>query len=283
MIKVDLHSHSTVSDGTMTPRELVTHAAGQGVQVLALTDHDDVAGVREAQAVGAEVGVTVVAGTEISVTWHGRTLHIVGLRVDPQQAELVAGLARLRDSRRVRAELIAAELEKIGMKGALEGAYSYASEHIISRTHFARFMIDQGYAKDMKAVFKHYLVKGKPGYVNHYWATLDEAVSWIRAAGGMPVIAHPGRYDLGRTLMDLLLTEFKTVGGMGVEVVSGSHTPEHYRQFAALAERFDLLASRGSDYHGPGHGYFDMGKLPDLPSNCRPVWEGWEEVLELAA
>lgn len=283
MPKVDLHSHSTISDGTMTPRELVTHAATQGVEVLALTDHDDVAGVAEAKATGAQVGVAVIAGTEISVTWHNRTLHIVGLRVDPQQPDLAQGLARLRESRHERAQRIADELEKIGMKGALEGAYGYANERIISRTHFARFMIDQGYAKDMKAVFKHYLVKGKPGYVSHYWATLDEAVSWIRAAGGMPVIAHPGRYDLGRMLMELLLTEFKTLGGMGVEVVSGSHTPEHYRQFAALAQRFGLLASRGSDYHGPGHGYADMGKLPDLPENCQPVWEGWEEVLKLAA
>ena len=267
----------------MTPTELVNHAAAQGVQVLGLTDHDDVAGIPEARAAAQLVGITLIAGTEISVTWRNRTLHILGLRIDPTHPALQQGLARLRGSRATRAQSIADELTKIGIMGSLEGAYSHASEGIISRTHFARFLIQAGHAKDMKSVFKRYLVKGKPGYVPHIWATLDEAVGWILEAGGLPVIAHPGRYDLGSTLMNALFTEFKLLGGAGIEVVSGSHHIDHYEQFTVLAEKFGLLASRGSDYHGPGHSYREMGKLPNLPSRCKPVWQDWEEVRSLAA
>lgn len=281
-LKVDLHSHSTVSDGLMTPAELVRHAHGQGVKVLALTDHDDVAGIASARAAAAPLGMHLIAGTEISVSWRGRTVHIVGLRIDPDAPALQAGLARLRASRAERAERIAAELDKIGVQGSLAGAYAYANERIISRTHFARFLIDQGYARDMKGVFRHYLVKGKPGYVEHAWATLEEAVGWIRAAGGLAVIAHPGRYDLGRTLMEALVAEFKALGGTAIEVVSGSHTREHFDRFAQLAQRFGLLASRGTDYHGPGHGYLDMGQLPELPVACTPVWHDWEEIAQAA-
>ncbi len=283
MIKVDLHSHSTISDGLMTPSELVSHAASQGVQVLALTDHDDVAGIEEARAAAAHNGITLIAGTEISVTWRNRTLHILGLRIDPQHPILQQGLTRVRESRFGRAQSIAQELEKIGIQGSLEGARQFASEGIIGRTHFARFLIAQGHAKDMKTVFKRYLVKGKPGYVPHLWASLEETLSWILAAGGLPVIAHPGRYDLGRTLLNDLLSEFKSGGGAGLEVVSGSHHPEQYGQLAELAQKYDLLASRGSDYHGPGHSYMSMGRLPDLPSQCRPLWHDWEEVREHAA
>lgn len=267
----------------MTPRELVQHAAAQGVQVLALTDHDDVAGIPEAREAARLIGLTLIAGTEISVTWRNRTLHILGLRIDPASPALQQGLARLRASRATRAQGIADELSKIGIMNSLEGAHKHAPEGIISRTHFARFLIEQGHAKDMKSVFKRYLVKGKPGYVPHIWATLEEAVSWILGAGGLPVIAHPGRYDLGSTLMNALFTEFKLLGGAGIEVVSGSHHIDHYEQFTQLAEKFGLRASRGSDYHGPGHSYREMGKLPDLPSRCQPVWQDWEEVLALAA
>lgn len=283
MPKVDLHSHSTVSDGLMTPRELVRHAAAQGVQVLALTDHDDIAGLAEAGAEAALLGLGFICGTEISVTWRGRTLHIVGLRIDPQNRELQAGLAAIRASRYTRAERIAAELDKAGIPNSLQGAHKHASEGIISRTHFARFLIGAGHAKDMRSVFKRFLVKGKPGHVNHTWATLEQALAWIINAGGTPVIAHPGRYDLGRTLLDELFAEFKAAGGVGVEVVCGSHKPDQYGQFAQLAQRFDLLASRGSDYHGPGHSYLDMRQLPDLPPQCVPIWREWQEVAQLAA
>jgi len=283
MIKVDLHSHSTISDGLMTPSNLVSHAASQGVQVLALTDHDDVAGIAEARLAATECGITLIAGTEISVTWRNRTLHILGLRIDPRHPVLQQGLARIRASRLGRAQGMAAELEKIGIQGSLEGARQFASEGILGRTHFARFLIANGHAKDMKTVFKRYLVKGKPGYVPHLWASLEDAVGWILAAGGLPVIAHPGRYDLGRTLINELLSEFKQLGGVGIEVVSGSHHPDQYGQYAELARQYGLLASRGSDYHGPGHSYMSMKSLPDLPSQCRPLWHDWEEVLALAA
>ena len=283
MIKVDLHSHSTISDGLMTPTALVCHAAKQGVHVLGLTDHDDVAGIAEAKVAAAQNNITVIAGTEISVTWRNRTLHILGLRIDPQHPILQQGLARIRESRYSRAQGIADELSKIGILNSLEGAQQHASEGIISRTHFARFLIADGHAKDMKTVFKRYLVKGKPGYVPHVWASLEEALGWILAAGGLPVVAHPGRYDLGRTLMHQLLDEFKQGGGAGIEVVSGSHHPDQYGQFADLAQQYGLLASRGSDYHGPGHSYMDMGRLPDLPRQCQPVWWDWDEVHALAA
>lgn len=283
MLKVDLHSHSTVSDGLLAPRQLVRYAAEQGVGVLALTDHDDVSGLSEAQAEAALQGIRFVTGTEISVTWRRRTIHIVGLRIDADNAALKAGLARLRESRFERARRIATELDKIGIAGSLEGAMAYASEHIISRTHFARFLIERGHAADMKSVFKRYLIKGKPGYVEHTWAELHEALEWIHGAGGTAVIAHPGRYDLGSTLMQELFTEFTDLGGRAVEVVSGSHSPDEFGRFADLAKRFGLLASRGSDYHGPGHSYVDMARLAALPASCTPVWHDWREVLEAAA
>lgn len=283
MIQVDLHSHSRVSDGLLAPRDLVRHAAAQGVDVLALTDHDDVAGIAEARAEAEALGIALVSGTEISVTWRRRTIHIVGLRIDEDDPVLNTGLARLRASRLARAERIAAELERIGIRGSLEGASAHASEHIISRTHFARYLIDQGYAADMRGVFRKYLVKGKPGYVEHTWAELHEAVAWIRGAGGIAVIAHPGRYDLGTTLMRELLAEFRDLGGAAVEVVSGSHAPDEYHRFASLAREFGLLASSGSDYHGPGHSYVEMGRLAPLPALCTPVWHDWPEVTAAAA
>jgi predicted metal-dependent phosphoesterase TrpH len=228
-------------------------------------------------------GIRFVTGTEISVTWRRRTIHIVGLRMNADDAALKTGLARLRESRFDRARRIAAELEKVGIAGSFEGAMSYASEHIISRTHFARFLIEQGQAADMRSLFKKYLVKGKPGYVEHTWAELHEALDWIHGAGGIAVIAHPGRYDLGSTLLRELFMEFKDMGGGAVEVVSGSHSPDEFIRFAELAKTFGLLASRGSDYHGPGHSYVDMARLAPMPASCTPVWHDWHEVLEAAA
>lgn len=282
MLKVDLHSHSTVSDGLLAPRQLVRYAAEQGVHVLALTDHDDLAGLAEARDEAAVQGIHFVTGTEISVTWRRRTIHIVGLRLDADNQALITGLARLRESRFERARRIADELAKIGISGALEGATAYASERIISRTHFARFLIDEGHAKDMRGVFKNYLVKGRPGYVEHTWAELHEALDWIHGAGGIAVIAHPGRYDLGSTLLKELFTEFKDLGGKAVEVVSGSHSMDEFAVFADYAKRYGLLASRGSDYHGPGHSYVDMARLAAMPASCTPVWHDWREVLEAA-
>lgn len=276
---IDLHSHSIVSDGLLTPSELVAHAASRGVEVLALTDHDDVAGLAEARQAAARHNVRLISGVEVSVTWRRRTLHIVGLKVDPENPALVQGLRAIREGRHTRAKGMAESLARAGIHGALEGAYQYARQGIISRTHFAQHLVEKGHAPDIRGVFKKYLVKGKPGYFEHHWASLEEAMGWITASGGIPVLAHPGRYDLGRTNMLLLLEEFRALGGKAIEVVTGSHSPEQYRQFARLAHQFGLQASVGSDYHGPGHSYMDMGRLPPLPEGCRPVWQDWPEAL----
>lgn len=273
---IDLHSHSTISDGTMTPAELVRHAAAKYVDVLALTDHDEVSGLDEARTEAQLAGISLINGTEISVTWRKRTLHIVGLRIDPAHPALLEGLAALRESRIGRAQAIAAELDKAGIHGSLEGAYEFSSGRIISRTHFARFLISKGYAKDMKTVFKKYLVKGRPGHVSHDWADLADAVRWIRESGGVAVLAHPARYDLGKTLIAELLAEFREAGGAALEVISSSHSPEESRIFAHYARQFGLLASCGSDYHGPGQSYFEMGRLPAFPAGCKPVWHDWD-------
>lgn len=277
-ISIDLHAHSNISDGLFTPAELMEHAAMQGVDVLALTDHDDTAGLHIAESEATRWGMQLIKGVEISVTWKRRTLHIVGLKIDPEYAPLKEGLARIRKGRHVRAAGMAAALDKIGIAGSLEGAYAYAQEGIISRTHFARFLVEQGIAKDNKAVFKRYLVKGKPGYFEHEWASLEEAIGWITGSGGVAVLAHPGRYELGRTNMLLLLEEFRALGGTAIEVVTGSHTVDQYIEFAKYAHQFGLKASQGSDYHGKGISYMGMGRLPALPGKCIPVWQDWDEV-----
>jgi predicted metal-dependent phosphoesterase TrpH len=277
-LSIDLHAHSNISDGLLTPVELIEHAAMQRVDILALTDHDDTAGLEIAEAEAIRWGMQLIKGVEISVTWKRRTLHIVGLKINPEYGPLKEGLANIRVGRHVRAAGMAAGLDKIGIKGSLEGAYAYAQEGIISRTHFARFLVEQGIAKDNKAVFKHYLVKGKPGYFEHEWASLEQAISWINGSGGVAVLAHPGRYDLGRTNMLLLLEEFRALGGEAIEVVTGSHTVDQYVEFAKYANLFELKASQGSDYHGKGISYMGMGRLPALPGKCVPVWRDWDEV-----
>lgn len=262
----------------MTPPELVAHAAKNGVRMLALTDHDDTAGLTEARVAAAEHSIQLINGVEISVTWRNRTLHIVGLRVDPEYAPLAEGLQKIREGRHVRAQGMAASLDNAGIEGSLEGAYRYAQQGIISRTHFARFLIEKGLAKDMRSVFKKYLVKGKPGYFDHRWASLEDALGWITNCGGTAVIAHPGRYDLGRTNMLLLMEEFRSLGGTAIEVVTGSHSLDQYQEFAKLAGQFSLRASLGSDYHGYGLSHMEMGRLPDLPTGCTPVWRDWPEM-----
>lgn len=275
MLNIDLHCHSTVSDGLLTPARLVEHAVLRGVNVLALTDHDDVTGLAEARIAAREKNITLINGVEISVTWQGRTLHIVGLRIDPEYPPLVQGLASIRVGREERARNIAIQLERCGIHGSLEGAHAYAEGRLIGRTHFARFLVEKGYAKDVRSVFKKYLVKGKPGYTPHQWATLKDAVSWIRGSGGQAVIAHPARYQLGKNVLDALLHEFRDLGGAGLEIISPSHPPDQIKLFAHHAQRMNLLASCGSDYHGPGESYFDLGQLPPLPTGCIPIWHDW--------
>lgn len=243
---------------------------------LALTDHDETRGLAEAAEAASESGIELVGGVEISVTWAGRTIHIVGLRIDPDHPVLAAGLRSNRSGRHDRAQRMADALAAAGIPGAMEGARTLAeNEELISRTHFARFLVMKGYVKDVKTVFKKYLVRGKPGYVSHQWAALGEAIDWIRQAGGQAVLAHPGRYDMGKEKMGLLLGEFKERGGEALEVVTGSHTADQVPMFADYAERFGLLASVGSDFHAPGEGGRELGRLMPLPERCRPVWRGW--------
>jgi 3',5'-nucleoside bisphosphate phosphatase len=272
----DLHCHSTASDGLLGPKELVRRAAQRGVTTLALTDHDELAGLAEAREVARELGIRFIDGVEISVTWSSMTIHIVGLGIDPGSKALARGLASVRASRTVRAERIAKELSAAGIQGSLEGAYAYAENPgLIGRTHFARFLVERGYVRDVKTVFQRYLVRGKPGYVPHQWATLAQAVDWIVASGGRAVVAHPGRYKLSRPEMHRLLDEFKAAGGEGVEVITGSHTRAHFTEFAALARELGMLASRGSDFHGPQESQVELGGLPPLPSDLTPVWHDW--------
>lgn len=273
----DLHCHSTVSDGLLSPPELVAHAAKRGIKVLALTDHDDLGGLQAAREAALEHDIQFVNGVEISVTWKRRTLHIVGLKIDAHNAPLKAALDKVRIGRDERAQEMAADLARIGIHGAYEGAKLLAKQSIITRTHFARFLVDNGHAKDTKSVFKKYLVKGKPGFKEHEWMDLKSAVDLIKGAGGQAVIAHPGRYDLGTINMLLLMHEFRSLGGTAIEVVTGSHTPPQYQQFAKIAHKFSLKSSLGSDFHGSGISYMEMGCIPDLPEICVPVWDDWPE------
>ncbi len=274
----DLHCHSTVSDGLLSPPELVAHAAKRGVKVLALTDHDDLGGLQAAKEAALEHGIQFINGVEISVTWKRRTLHIVGLKVDSHNAPLKAALDKVRIGRDERAQEMGADLARVGIHGAYEGAKALAKQSIITRTHFARFLVDNSHAKDTKSVFKKYLVKGKPGFKEHEWMDLKSAVDLIKGAGGQAVIAHPGRYDLGTINMLLLMHEFRSLGGAAIEVVTGSHTPPQYQQFAKIAHKFSLKSSLGSDFHGSGISYMEMGCIPDLPEICVPVWDDWPEV-----
>jgi len=273
---IDLHSHSTHSDGLLRPRELVGRAAARGVKVLALTDHDDTGGLAEARSAAAECGIRLVNGVEISVTWGGQTVHVLGLGIDPGHAGLASGLAHLREGRRGRAEMIAGGLKKIGVEGSLEGARAYVTNpELVGRAHFARFLVERGYARDVSSVFRKYLAPGKPGHVAHQWASLAQAVGWIAASGGIAVLAHPGRYPMNDAQRDGLFSGFKEAGGHGVEVVTGSHTSRQFHTYARYAQRYGLLASAGSDFHGVGESHRDLGDLPPLPEGCTPVWADW--------
>ncbi|WP_455366481.1 PHP domain-containing protein [Kaarinaea lacus] len=271
----DLHSHSIVSDGSLSPTELVARAKSKGVDVLALTDHDATDGLSEAGQAARDEGITLVPGVEVSVTWNGPTIHIVGLGIDPDCVTLQKGLKQIREFRRWRAEEIGRRLAANGIDGALAGAKKFATGALVSRTHFAHYLVESGYAKDIRQVFKRYLVHNKPGHVPGQWTSLENAVSWINEAGGQAVIAHPGRYRLTATKMRQLLAEFKDCGGVGLEVVSSAHSESECMNMARYCQQFDFLASRGSDYHGPEHAWIELGKIPALPEICRPIWHSW--------
>jgi predicted metal-dependent phosphoesterase TrpH len=274
ILNADLHCHSVVSDGTLTPEELAARAAANGVELWALTDHDEIGGQHRAAAAAHAHGMKYLTGTEISVTFAGETVHIVGLGFDPDDAQMQQGLQDTRGGRGQRAREMAQQLAKVGIQGAYEGALRFVGNPaLISRTHFARFLVETGVCKDTAEVFRKYLTEGKPGYVPHRWASLQHAVQWITRAGGMAVIAHPGRYKFTANEEYALFTEFKAHGGLGVEVVTGSHTPAEYVTYADMAREFGLAASRGSDFHSPGESRIDLGLLPWLPGELTPVWE----------
>jgi hypothetical protein len=274
ILNADLHSHSVVSDGTLTPEALAARAAANGVELWSLTDHDEIAGQHRALAAARGHGMKYLTGTEISVSFAGRTVHIVGLGFDPDDDEMHRGLMAVRGGRDARAREMADGLAKVGIQGAYEGALKYVGNpELVSRTHFARFLVDSGVCRDTYEVFDRFLTEGKPGYVEHKWASLGDAVRWITRAGGMAVIAHPARYRFTPTEEYALFIEFKAHGGRGVEVVTGSHTQAEYVQYADTAREFSLAASRGSDFHSPEESHTDLGALPYLPGGLTPVWE----------
>ncbi len=274
LLNADLHCHSVVSDGTLTPEALAERAKANGVELWALTDHDEIGGQQRAAAAAQAQGMHYLTGVEISVTFIGKTVHIVGLGFDANNEALNLGLIQTRGGRGQRAMDMAAGLAKVGIQGAYEGALKYAGNHeLISRTHFARFLVESGVCRDTNEVFRKYLTEGKPGYVEHRWATLKDAVTWITQAGGMAVIAHPARYKFTANEEFALFTEFKGHGGQGVEVVTGSHSPAEYITYADTAREFGLAASRGSDFHSPDESHTELGTLPFLAGQLTPVWE----------
>jgi len=274
ILNADLHCHSLVSDGTLTPQALAARAKANGVDLWALTDHDEIGGVTQARAAAQEAGLAFLTGVEISVSFAGQTVHIVGLGFDETNRALQQGLVATRGGRDQRAREMSDQLAKVGIHGAFEGALKYVGNpELISRTHFARHLVESGVCKDTHEVFRKYLTDGKPGFVAHRWASLQNAVQWITQAGGVAVIAHPARYKFSANEEYALFTEFKAHGGRAVEVMTGSHSAQECIAYADVAREFGLAASRGSDFHSPDESHTDFGALPYLPGNLTPVWE----------
>ncbi len=274
ILNADLHCHSVVSDGTLTPEELAARAKANGVELWALTDHDEIGGQQRAAAAARAQGLKYLTGTEISVTFANETVHIVGLGFDAEDPRMRQGLSATRGGRGERAREMAAQLAQVGIHGAYEGALKYVGNpELISRTHFARYLVEAGVCKETGEVFRKYLTEGKPGYVPHRWAALKDAVHWISEGGGVAVIAHPARYRFTANEEHALFTEFKAHGGRAVEVVTGSHTAAEAQRYALAAQEYGLAASRGSDFHSPGESHTDLGRLPPLPEGLTPVWD----------
>jgi hypothetical protein len=277
-LNADLHCHSVVSDGTLTPEALAQRAKLNGVDLWSLTDHDELGGQQAARLAAQRASLPYLTGVEISVSFAGKTVHIVGLGFEPENVEIQAGLKATRGGREERAREMSRQLERVGISQAFEGALQYAGNpDLISRTHFARHLVQTGVCKDTNEVFRRFLTPGNPGFVEHRWASLADAVTWITQAQGVAVIAHPGRYDFTPNEEFALFTEFKSHGGQAVEVVTGSHTPQEYVEYAGMAQEFDLAASRGSDFHSPSESRIDLGTLPWLPGALTPVWELLED------
>lgn len=278
-LSYDLHSHSICSDGVLSPAEVVRRARANGVDVLALTDHDSTDGLVEAHAAARECGLALVPGVEVSVTWGKQLIHIVALAIDPAYPALRSGLERQRQLRHERAVRIADKLDRLGIAGSLEGASRQAAGAAPGRNHFARFLVEQGHVRDLRQAFKRYLGHGGECHVPCCWASLDEALDWIHAAGGRAVLAHPGRYGMTRSALRRFLAAFRDARGDAIEVISGSQTPDQTRAMAEHAREYGLLASMGSDFHAPGQGWAELGVLPRLPGDCIPVWHDWDVAL----
>lgn len=279
MNNFDLHNHSIASDGLLTSSALIALAVNNGCDALALTDHDTTAGLVEAQKAADELNLRFIPGVEISVSWtpnadaKSTTLHIVGLGFDAENPVLAAGLNGIREGRTARAKLMGDDFARIGMHGMFEAAYEFAeNKSMIGRTHFARALVARGAVNEVGKAFNRYLTPGRPGFVAHRWASLGDALAWIMAAGGVAVMAHPGRYKLQKAEMTQLLGEFKDLGGRSIEVMTGSHSPPQFREYALRAKEFGFLASRGADYHGPGESHYEPGQVPLLPDDLTPVW-----------
>ncbi|MDF7667633.1 PHP domain-containing protein [Orbaceae bacterium ESL0727] len=272
----DLHSHTTASDGLLTPTELVRHAVNNQLDVLAITDHDTVKGLPEAQATIAQANLPLklICGVEISTSWRNNEIHIVGLNIDSQNEALIQLLLTQEKNRLDRALAISDKLARVSVQNAYRGACDYAKGDIVSRAHFGRFLVDQGFAKDIKQAFKKYLGKSGYAYVAPKWCPIDEAITAIHAANGQAVLAHPSRYDLTATKLKALITDFKAFEGDGIEVSQSRQTLEDLYYLAKLTNEFDLLASQGSDFHGLTN-YLDLGKTASLPNNVRPIWYNW--------
>lgn len=269
----DLHCHSTASDGSLSPRDLVERARQQGVTVLALTDHDTVAGLPEAEQAASALGVRLIRGIEISASYQSQCLHIVGLNIDPAHPVLLGGIAKQQTIREERAKKIADKLEKKRISGAYQAVSLAADGGEITRSHFADFLVANRYVTTHQEAFDRYLSKGKPAYVPTLWAGLEEAVQWIRVAGGIAVLAHPMRYRLSVKFMNRALAAFKQAGGEGIEVVTGRAGEDEIRFSRQYAEKHQLYASLGSDFHTADNQWVELGRLPDLPIGTRPVWE----------
>lgn len=270
---IDLHAHSTASDGELSPTELVQLAAKNGIKTLALTDHDTVSGLAEARAAAAEHDITLINGIELSTCWDNKSIHIIGLNIDADNKAMIDSTTRLNQLREERAIIIGKKLAKAGIKDAYENAKELAGDGTVTRQHFAQFLVKNGNAKSFSDVFKRYLVKGKPGYVSVKWPELSDTIKNIQSAGGVAVIAHPLCYKMTATKLRKLITEFKTLGGQAIEVVSGNNNMNEITTVTNYAKRYDIAASLGSDYHNDKSPWTKLGNLAPLPAELKPIWE----------
>ncbi len=272
-LKYDLHCHSTASDGALNPTELVQRAKEHGVDALSLTDHDSTAGIAEAKRCAESVNIQLIPGIELSSTWNNKCLHIIGLDIDANAPLLYTGIQKTQSTRLQRAHKIALKLEKKHIPGAFEAVQKQAGQGMITRSHFADFLLHEGHVINRQEAFDYYLGKGKPAFVQTQWPELEQTVHWITQAGGIAVLAHPLRYKLTASWMRRLLADFKAMGGQGLEVISGRNNPDEIRTAADYAKRFALAGSVGSDFHTPDNPWVELGRLAALPDDIQPVWD----------